>query len=185
MKKSTFAVSFLAISCAAVLLVWPGSVSAAEVPDSTAPAVYAAGNIGNLEAGSNGSILLTDEYAAFTPLGGTPVRASYKEIRNIELGAKLLPKKDKIWKMRLNNQKIPHRFLTIEFMGPKDEIAQNMTLVLSEGAATQVQNAIELKTGKKTRATMASYWWGDSMWKTNRNGNVVSPVSVGGQPANQ
>lgn len=168
----------------AMMLIWPSSVKAAKDPVTTAPAVYAAGNVGSLVAGSDGVFSLDENQLSFTPTEGQPILVSYKEVRNVELGAKLLPKKEKIWKLQkmMLEPKTTHRFLTIDFQRVKDE-PQSMTLVLSEKAASQVQTAVEFKTGVRVRNTVASSWWGDSVWKTSRNGNVISPVEVGNEAA--
>ncbi len=136
------------------------------------PAAYVVGNLDKLSPGDSGKTVLAIPYA---------------DMRNAELGTKVVPPSDvplyKVWQLHRRFVDRPmHQMLTVEF-GDKDGNDRTMTLELEETAAVETLTAIEIKTGKRRRATNGDGWWGDSLWKTNQNHNTVSPETLGNPPA--
>ena len=150
------------------------------------PAVYVVGNLDQLSPGDEG-IFVLDEGKAIFRSGKTVLPIPYADMRNAELGSKVAPPSDvplyKVWQLHKKFVDRPmHQMLTVEFVDKKGA-SQSMTLELDEAAAIDTLMAIELKTGKRHRATNGEAWWGDSLWKTNQNHNTVSPETLGNPPA--
>lgn len=154
-------------------------------PPSSAPAMYAIGDIQELSAGTAGTILLEDRQATFES-ANISIPIAYDTIQNVELGARLTPGKEpayKVWRLHKRFEERPlRRMLNIAFKDKSGQI-RNITLQLSENAALQVQEALELRSGKRRRPTVSDAWWGDSVWKTKRNGDTLSDDRLGTAPA--
>ncbi len=145
---------------------------------SGTPASYVVGNIGKLSPGDEGKLVLLEEKAVFRS-GKNEIAVPYDDIQNAELGTKLKPAPDasllKVWQLHKRfTDRTMHQMLIVEFGD-----GQTMTLELEESAAAETLEAIQIKTGKLRRATNAEPWWGDSLWKTNKNNNTVSPEALG------
>ena len=150
------------------------------------PAAYVVGNLDKLSPGDEG-VLVLDEGKAIFRSGKTVLAIPYADMRNAELGTKVMPPSDvplyKVWQLHRRFVDRPmHQMLTVEFVD-KDGDDRTMTLELEETAAVETLTAIEIKTGKRRRATNGDGWWGDSLWKTNQNHNTVSPETLGNPPA--
>ena len=142
------------------------------------PAVYVVGNLDNLSPGDEGTLLIEEGKAVFRS-GKNVQPVPYAEIHGAELGAKVKPPSDvspyKVWQLHKKFTDRPmHQMLTVEFGDHR-----TMTLELEETAAAETLEALEIKTGKKRRATNGEAWWGDSLWKTPQNRNTVSPEALG------
>jgi hypothetical protein len=153
------------------------------------PASYVVGNLDQLSPGVEGTLVLEDSQAVFRS-GKAVLSIPYADIGNVALGTKSAPPSDiplyKVWELhkRFLVEHPMHQMLVFEFTA-KDGTRQNMTLEMEESAAAETLNEIEIRQGKRTpprRATNADSWWGDSLWKTTRNNNTVSPEAVGNSP---
>jgi hypothetical protein len=150
------------------------------------PAVYVVGNLDQLSPGDEGVFVL-DEGKAIFRSAKTVLAIPYADMSDTELGAKVAPPSDipryKVWQLHKRFVDRPmHQMLIVEFVDKKGT-NQTMTLELDEAAAVETLTALELKTGKRHRATNGEAWWGDSLWKTNQNHNTVSPETLGNPPA--
>jgi hypothetical protein len=150
------------------------------------PAVYVVGNVGGVSPGAEGMLMLEDDEAVFRS-GKVVLSVPYGDIRNVELGTKILPSTGvplyKVWQLhkRFLTERPMHQTVNFEFTD-KDGKDQTMTLEFEESAANETLVEIETRTGKRKRATNADSWWGDSAWKTTRNNNTVSPDALGNSP---
>ena len=151
-----------------------------------AAAVYVVGNLEGISPGSEGILALEEDKAVFhSGKMAFPIR--YHDIHNAELGTKLNPPADapiyKVWQLHKRFVgRTTHQMLNLEY-ADKDGNNQTMTLELDEAAAVDALDALDLKTGKKHRATNGEAWWGDSLWKTPQNRNTVSADPLGNPPA--
>jgi hypothetical protein len=150
------------------------------------PAVYVIGNLGGVSPGAEGMLVLEDDEAVFRS-GKVVLSVPYGDIRNVELGTKVLPPTGvplyKVWQLhkRFLTERPMHQMVNFDFTD-KDGKDQTMTLEFEESAANETLVEIETRTGKRKRATNADSWWGDSAWKTTRNNNSVSPDMLGNSP---
>ena len=149
-------------------------------------AVYVIGNLEGILPGAEGILVLEEDQAVFRS-GKVVLPVPYGDIRNVELGTKVLPPSGvpiyKIWQLhkRFPAQRPLHQMVNFEFID-KDRKDHSMTLEFEEAAANETLVEIETRTGKRKRATNADPWWGDSAWKTTRNSNSVSPDMLGKSP---
>jgi hypothetical protein len=150
------------------------------------PAVYVIGNLRGISPGDEGMLVLEDDEAVLRS-GKVVLSVPYGDIRNVELGTKVLPPTGvplyKVWQLhkRFLTGRSMHQMVNFEFTD-KDGNDQTMTLEFEESAANETLVEIETRTGKRKRATNADSWWGDSAWKTTRNNNSVSPDALGNSP---
>jgi hypothetical protein len=135
-------------------------------------------------------LVLEDGKAVFRS-GKIVTSIPYSDIRDAELGTKVMPPSDvplyKVWQLhkRFLTERPMHQMITFEF-ADKDGNPQTMTLELEESAAVETLTEVEIRQGKRARprrATNADAWWGDSLWKTRRNDNTVEPEALGNSPA--
>jgi hypothetical protein len=154
------------------------------------PAVYVVGNLDGVSPGDEG-ILVLDRDAAVFRSGKTVLSLRYNDIHNVELGTRVMPSADaplyKVWRLpkRFLTERPMHQMVNFQF-ADKAGNDQTMTLELEEAAANQTLVEIEIRQGKRTppkHAANGDSWWGDSIWKTNGNGNTVSPESLGNSTA--
>jgi len=153
------------------------------------PAVYVVGNLGGISPGDEGTLVLDHDAVVFRS-GKTVLSLPYGDIHNVELGTRVTPPADaplyKVWRLpkRFLTERPMHQMVNFEF-ADKDGNDHSMTLEFEEAAAIQTLMEIEIRQGKRTpprRATNGDPWWGDSVWKTSRNNNTVSPESLGTSP---
>ena len=153
------------------------------------PAVYVVGNLGGMSPGDEGTLVLDHDAVVFRS-GKTVLSLPYSDIHNVELGTRVTPPSDaplyKVWRLpkRFLTERPMHQMVNFEF-ADKDGNDHTMTLEFEEAAAIQTLVDIEIRQGKRTpprRATNGDPWWGDSVWKTSRNNNTVSPESLGTSP---
>lgn len=167
-------------------LLLTGCAVVAASKTNSAPAVYVVGNVDGISPGAEGILALEDEKAVFRS-GKMAVAIRYRDIHAAELGTKLNPPVDapiyKVWQLHKRFVgRTTHQMLNLEY-ADKEGNKQAMTLELDEAAASDTWEALELKTGKKHRATNGEAWWGDSLWKTPQNHNTVSADPLGVPPA--
>jgi hypothetical protein len=167
-----------------LLLTCGVALAGAKTPGS--PAVYVVGNLDGIEPGAEGVLTLDADKAVFRS-GKMVFPILYHDIHNAELGTKLNPPVDapvyKIWQLHKRFVgRATHQMLNLEY-ADKDGNNQTMTFELEEAAAAEMCEALEFKIGKKHRATNGEAWWGDSLWKTQQNHNIVSADPLGVPPA--
>jgi len=139
-------------------------------------ATYAAGNLDDFTAGTEGKLALSGDGAAFS-VGKAIVMAPYKQIQNVELGDVIEQKRKGF---HVSKRPLPgRRQVTLSFSDPQSKLDRTATLEMDEDEATAVVEQVELKTGRRRRVTNGDSWWGDSAWKTKRNGNSVKPEALG------
>jgi hypothetical protein len=153
------------------------------------PAVYVIGNLRDVSPGAEGMLVLGEEEAVFRS-GKVVLSVPYSDIRNVELGTKVLPPTGvplyKVWQLhkRFLAERPMHQMVNFEF-ADEDGKDQTMTLEFEESAANETLVEIEIRQGKRSRpkrTTNADSWWGDSAWKTTRNNNTVNPDTIGTSP---
>jgi hypothetical protein len=170
---------------AAIILLASGIVLAGS---GGAPAVYVVGNLEVVSPGAEGILVLEKEQAVFRT-GKFVLPIPYSDIHSLELGTKVMPSSIplyKVWQLhkRFLVERPTQRMVNFEFSGP-DGKDLSLTLELEESAANDTLAEIETRQGKRVppkRATNADSWWGDSVWKTTRNDNTVSPEALGSSP---
>lgn len=173
---------FLILSGVALLGV--GSAAALAGPtelvgDQGLAATYMAGNLEEISAGAEGKLVLGGDSLAFTA-GKNVVLAPYKQIQNVELGDPIEQKRKGFHITK--KPMLARRQLTITYADAQMKPASDprtITLEMDEDDAAVVSEQIELRIGKRRRVTNGDSWWGDSAWKTKRNGNAVKPDAIG------
>lgn len=169
-----------------ILFLLVGSVMLAGANAGGGLAEYVIGNLDGISPGSEGILVLEKSQAVFRS-GKISLAIRYRDVHDAELGTKLNPPADvplyKVWQLhkRFVNRPV-HQMLTLQFVDPSGN-SQTMTLEMEEAAAVDTMNELELKLGKKHRATNGEAWWGDSLWKTPNNHNTVSPEPLGNPPS--
>src|SRR5207249_12052945 len=131
-------------------------------------------------------VLVLEQYQLVFRSGKMVLPVPYDDIRNVELGTKVVPPSIpvyKVWQLhkRFLVERPMRRMVNFEF-ADKDGKEQSMTLEFDESAANDTLAEIEIRQGKRVpprRATNGDSWWGDSAWKTTRNNNTVSPEAMG------
>lgn len=150
------------------------------------PAVYVVGNLNGVSPGDEGTLVLDHDAVVFRS-GKTALSLPYSDIRNVELGTRVMPPSDaplyKVWRLpkRFLTERPMHQMVNFQF-ADRESNDQTMTLEFEEAAANQTLVEIEIRQGKRTpprRATNGDPWWGDGAWKTPRNNNTVTPESLG------
>jgi hypothetical protein len=156
------AASLLALSLAAC-----GCLSAATNREAT----YVVGNLDGIEPGAAGVLRVEDDKLTFQT-GKLTIEAPYAKVTGVEMGAKLTRSSDaplyKFWELpKRFGEKTMYQNLTVAFTDASGN-EQSMTLEMTESAAAQAYDALELRTGRKARRQQQD-WWGDDVWRTNRN----------------
>lgn len=155
-----------------------GFVYGAPRPETS---TYVDGNVTSLKPNTGGTLVFTDEKSMMFRTGISEVAVPYASILRAELGATQthnhnsgLPGPLKVLSML---SKTETQLLTLEFKIGAGE-PQTMTLELAKPAASSVLATIEQKTDRSAdklapksavAANAKDDWWGDSIWKTNRN----------------
>ncbi|HEY4363202.1 MAG TPA: hypothetical protein VGN17_19690 [Bryobacteraceae bacterium] len=160
----------LAMSACALL-------SAANRPETS---TYVEGNVPTLKPNTGGTLVFTDTSAMTFKTGLEEVPVPYAGISRAELGATQVHSHDqpayKVWS-RLH--KTETQLLTVNFKNGQGE-TQTMTFELAKPAANAVLATIEGHTARPSAASnggattkmgkeSSEAWWGDDVWKTNRN----------------
>jgi hypothetical protein len=173
---------FASLSLAACTL-----VSAANRPETS---TYVEGNVPALKPNTGGTLVFTDSSAMTFRTGLEEVPVPYSGISRAELGATQVHSHDqpayKVWS-RLH--KTETQLLTVNFKNGQGE-SQTMTFELAKPAANAVLATIEGHTAKpstpingggstKMGKTGSEEWWGDDVWKTNRNAAKWDPKGSG------
>ena len=151
------------------------------------PAVYTIGNLEGISTGTEGILAVESDTVVFRT-GKANMVIPYANIVETELGPEAEPADSaplyKIWRLhkRLSPERAIHRALTIEF-ADKAGMPQTVTLDMEAAAAVETLKQIEIRQGKRHRTRNGDSWWGDNVWKTQRNGNTVGPDALGNTPA--
>jgi hypothetical protein len=168
----TKTILFASLSLAASML-----VSAANRPETS---TYVEGNVPALKPNTGGTLVFNDSAAMTFRTGLSEVPVPYSGISRAELGATQVHSHDqpayKVW-TRLH--KTETQLLTVNFKNGQGE-DQTMTFELAKPAASAVLATIEGHTAKpassinggasvKMGKAGSEEWWGDDIWKTNRN----------------
>lgn len=153
--------------------------------DIAVPAIYTVGNLDEFSAGAEGELTLKETTLTFSDKNNV-VFAPYTQIRSAELGDKAPPAPaSKLRKVLKVKKQSAARMLTIEFKdsGAQADRAEGamraMTFQVEELAGIDIVEIIEERNGKHPRTKTGDSWWGDSAWKTKRNGNSVKEDSLG------
>ncbi len=153
--------------------------------DIVVPAIYTVGNLDEFSAGAEGELTLKENTLTFSDKNNV-VFAPYPQVKSAELGDKAPPAPaSKFRKVLKVKKQTVVRMLTIEFKdsGVQGDRAEGtmraMTFQVEELAGQDVVEIIEERNGKHPRARTGDGWWGDSAWKTKRNGNSVKEDSLG------
>src|SRR5665213_645476 len=135
-------------------------------------ATYAVGDLDGLSAGAKGTVRVEDSALVFHS-GKVTVEAPYTKITATEWGQKVTHSNDaykhKFWEVnKMFGNKTERQSLIINFKDASGK-DQTMTLELTEGAAYDVRNIVDARSGITARRQSAEAWWGDDIWKTDRN----------------
>lgn len=167
---------FAGVIAAGILSVAALAGTTTAIGNQGALAKYTAGNLDEFTAGAEGKLVISGDGVAYS-VGTSLVLMPYAQIRNVELGA-LIEEKRKGFHFTRPNV-IGHRQITVGFTEPKTKMERIMTLQMDEDEAVSAVQQIELHTGRRRRNMNGDTWWGDSAWKTKRNGNAVKPEGLG------
>jgi len=136
-------------------------------------ATYVVGNLDGLEPGAEGVLQLDGDKLTFQSKKLT-VEAPFAKITGAELGAKLTHSNDapplyKVWQLhkRFGGDKTVYQNITVTFKDASGN-DQTMTLEMTATAAAETQETLEVRTGRRARRQQDE-WWGDDLWRTNRN----------------
>lgn len=134
-------------------------------------ATYTIGDLDGLEPGASGIVQLDNQGLKFHS-GKITIDAPYSKISSAELGAKLTHSEDvplyKIWELHKRfADKTTYQNFIVNFKDARGD-EHSMTLEMTESAAAELHETIERRTGAKARSQRDD-WWGDDMWRTNRN----------------
>jgi hypothetical protein len=175
MIKTSVIVSLAAFACLAV--------SGAPRPETS---TYVDGNVSSLKPNTGGTLVFKDNNSMTFRTGLAEVAVPYESILHAELGATQIRNHEP---MGMNPaalisrlHKTETQLLTVEFKSGLGE-KQTMTLQLAKPAASSVLATIQEHTAKSVTEAKApsvklaeaktaegkDAWWGDDMWKTNRN----------------
>ena len=159
-------------SFAALALLLSGLIlPAAPRPENS---TYVDGNIAAFKPNTGGTLVFGDKDAMLfkTPLG--QVAVPYTGIQRAELGAAQAHANAapayKVWTLPRRLHRNETQLLTLEFKSRAGE-DQLMKLELAKPAASNVLAEIQDRTAKKASASSQA-WWGDSIWKTQRNAST-------------
>jgi hypothetical protein len=153
-------------------------VSAANRPETS---TYVDGNVAALKPNTGGTLVFNDTSTMTFRTGLAEVPVPYSGIRRAELGATQVHSHDepayKVWSLPKRLKKTETQLLTVDFKNGQG-LDQTMTFELAKPAANAVLATIEGHTVKSPSASGTSpkmgkagteEWWGDDVWKTNRN----------------
>jgi hypothetical protein len=137
------------------------------------------GNVPVLKPNTGGTLVFSDTSAMTFRTGLAEVPVPYAGIRRAELGATQVHSHDepayKVWSLPKRLHKTETQLLTVDFKNGQG-LDQTMTFELAKPAASAVLATIEGHTarpgangGVAAKSTVEKAWWGDDIWKTNRN----------------
>jgi hypothetical protein len=135
-------------------------------------ATYVIGSLDGIEAGTTGIVHFDADRITFHS-GKLTIDAPFSKITGTELGAKLTHTADvqhhKLWEIHKRPvDRTVYQNLNINFKDASGK-AQTMTLEMTEIAAAETFDTLELRTGQRARRQQQEGWWGDDIWRTNRN----------------
>jgi len=132
-------------------------------------ATYVVGNLDGVSAGATGYVRVDSDHLTFRA-GKVTIETPFAKITGAELGPKLTHSSDnpkyKFW-AHLGSKTI-YQNITVNFKNGSGN-GQSMTLELTEAAALEIHNTLDIRTGMKARRQQQEEWWGDEYWKTLRN----------------
>jgi len=155
-------------SFAALALLLSGLTAAAPRPENS---TYVDGNIAAFKPNTGGTLVFSDRDAMLfkTPLG--EVAVPYSGIQRAELGAaQAHPSTAPAYKVWRRVHKNETQLLTVAFKSRAGD-DQLMTLELAKPAADGVLAEIQDRAAKKASPSSQA-WWGDTIWKTQRNAST-------------
>jgi hypothetical protein len=131
------------------------------------------GNVSSLKPNTGGTLVFSDTSSMTFRTGLAEVPVPYAGIRKAELGATQVHSHSepayKVWSRLHKNET---QLLTVDFKNGQGQ-DQTMTFELAKPAASAVLATIEGHTAKVSAVNGgkagSEEWWGDEVWKTNRN----------------
>ncbi len=143
-------------------------------------ATYVVGNLDGLEPGAAGIVLVDSDGLKFRS-GKITIDAPFTKIASTELGAKLTHSEDvplyKIWELHKRfAEKTAYQNFIVNFKDAHG-MEQTMTLEMTASAAADVREMLERRTGEKAKRQQED-WWGDDIWRTNRNHQTWDQTAV-------
>ncbi len=140
---------------------------------ATQEATYVVGSLDEIAPGAAGVLHLDGDRLTFHS-GKVTMETSYSKITGTELGPKLIHGADapqhKAWSLHKHySEKTVFQNLIVNFTDASGK-AQTMTFEMTENGAGEIFGTLELRTGQRARRQQQEGWWGDDVWRTNRNG---------------
>jgi len=135
----------------------------------SATVTYIDGNVAELSPNSGATLYLTNSQSMELKTPLHHVQIPYTQISKAELGSVMVHTADpeplyKVWALPKRLMKSETQQMKLAFGDGKGQ-DQTMTLEMSKASADSVLATIERHSPKVANST----WWGDSIWKTNRN----------------
>lgn len=152
---------------------------------------YVDGNVTGLAPDTGGTLSFDDDKAVYLHTGLTTVAVPYAGIGHAELGAVKENSHDvplyKFW-ARLKSHKTETQLLIVNFKTEQGD-NRSMTLELAPQGARTVLADLESHTGKTFSAAKKNDtapktnpgWWGDQVWKTDRNADKFPKAAANDQ----
>jgi len=155
-------ISLTGVAVSLCLMLLPSPLAAGSIDAS-----YVIGNLKEFSAGDSGVVRLGEEEMTFRA-GKVAVAAPYKSVTDLEMGpAFTRPSSAPLWK-RLASKRPVYRNITINFKD-SDGDEQIMTLEMIEHDAAEVYDLVEIGSGLRRADATSQPWWGNNVWRTNRN----------------
>lgn len=153
---------------------------------------YVDGNVAALKPNTGGTLVFDDTAAMTFRTGLAEVPVPYAGIRRAELGVTQVHSHDepayKLWSLPKRLHRTQTQLLTVDFKNGEG-LDQTMTFELAKPAANAVLATIEGHTARpsavngggttKMGKAGSEEWWGDDVWKTNRNAAKWDNKSAG------
>ena len=155
-------------------------------PEAT---IYVNGNLTGVSPNTGGTLMFSDEKAMYLRTNSANIAVPYASISHAEIGvpgehSHQIP----LYKVWLSHKRIPTRYLTLAFKSG-DADARNMTLELTQSAASNVMSTLQSHTrpgvvpaDSVPQENKNAPWWGDDYWKTDSNTDKwdkAMPTSAG------
>jgi hypothetical protein len=135
-------------------------------------ATYVVGDLDGIETGAAGIVHIDADRLTFHS-GKLTIEAPFAKISTTEMGAKLTHTDDaprhKAWGLhKAPVDKTVYQNLIVNFKAASGK-EQTMTLEMTDVDVAETFNTLELRTGQRVRRQREDGWWGDDVWRTDRN----------------
>jgi hypothetical protein len=144
------------------------------------PVTYLEGNVEGLAQNASGTLQFKNSKVMVLHAKGAEVTVPYSAVSKTDRKtAPVLTEKDPLYKVWMIHKRLliptPLQLVTVAF-NDKTGTAKTITIEMDKAAADRVQAQVQ-QAADKTAADQGT-WWGDSVWKTQRNKDQWAPGVV-------